>query len=64
MKQCVKCLAETDDGALICHTCGGKKFFVKKESTIKCPRCGAMNPGGESVCYSCGHPFVGGHSEG
>ena len=63
MRKCVKCLAETDEGQLICRRCGSKKFFVEKESEVSCPACGANNPKGNSECYSCGHAFLGGHAE-
>ncbi|MGD1061403.1 MAG: zinc ribbon domain-containing protein [Methanomassiliicoccales archaeon] len=57
MKKCVKCFAETDEGAQICKRCGSKKFFVEKESTVACTQCGATNPKGNTDCYACGKHF-------
>jgi ribosomal protein L40E len=54
MRKCIKCFAETDEGAQICKKCGSKEFFVEKESKIKCPSCGASNSGDNKDCYSCG----------
>ncbi|MDD1771243.1 MAG: zinc ribbon domain-containing protein [Methanomassiliicoccales archaeon] len=54
MKKCVKCFAETDEGAQICRRCGSKKFFIEKESVVTCTQCGATNPKGSTDCYSCG----------
>ena len=54
MRKCIKCFAETDEGAQICRECGSKEFFVEKESKIKCPSCGASNSGDNKDCFSCG----------
>ena len=40
MRRCVKCYAETDEGAQICKECGSKTYFIEGESTIPCMHCG------------------------
>jgi ribosomal protein L40E len=58
MRKCVKCYAETDEGAQICKECGSDKFFIEGESTIPCMHCGQANKESEKECLACGHKLV------
>ncbi len=55
MRRCVKCYAETDEGAQICKECGSKTYFIVGESTIPCMHCGVANKEGQKECLACGH---------